>query len=130
MRLGNSVPHARSVADNTPPHLRCTRQQMLDLFEGRLSPEQAHRQGLLTADALEQLLALLTTFRQDVSRVLPCTDTARTSGIDAPLRGDAEKTPKRPVRIRTGRFLCHGRHHAACGLISGRPWERAPHPWS
>lgn len=65
LRLDNSVLHARSAADNTSPHLRCTRQQMLDLFEGRLSPEQAHRQGLLTADApLEQLLALLTTFRQ------------------------------------------------------------------
>ena len=86
LRLGNSVLHARRAADTSPPHLRCTRQQMLDLFEGRLSPEQAHRQGLLTADApLEQLLALLTTFRQDVSLVLPRTDTARTAGTADPL---------------------------------------------
>ena len=58
--------------DRRAPLLTCTRLQMMALFEGRLTPEQAVQQGLLqNAAPVKELLSLLDSFRPDFQLVLP-----------------------------------------------------------
>lgn len=73
LHLANSVLTARRAdRDRRAPLLTCTRLQMMALFEGRLTPEQAVQQGLLqNAAPVKELLSLLDSFRPDFQLVLP-----------------------------------------------------------
>lgn len=73
LQLGNSVLTAhRADRDRRAPLLTCTRLQMMALFEGRMTPEQAVQQGLLKdAAPFRELLPLLDSFRPDFPLVLP-----------------------------------------------------------
>lgn len=73
LHLANSVLTAhRADRDRRAPLLTCTRLQMMALFEGRLTPEQAMQQGLLQhAAPVKELLSLLDSFRPDFRLVLP-----------------------------------------------------------
>ena len=73
LHLANSVLTARRADhDRRAPLLTCTRLQMMALFEGRLTPEQAVQQGLLqNAAPVKELLSLLDSFRPDFQLVLP-----------------------------------------------------------
>ena len=73
LHLANSVLTAhRADRDRRAPLLTCTRLQMMALFEGRLTPEQAVQQGLLqNAAPVKELLSLLDSFRPDFQLVLP-----------------------------------------------------------
>ena len=73
LHLANSVLTAhRADRDRRAPLLTCTRLQMMALFEGRLTPEQAVQQGLLqNAEPVKELLSLLDSFRPDFRLVLP-----------------------------------------------------------
>ena len=73
LHLANSVLTAhRADRDRRAPLLACTRLQMMALFEGRLTPEQAVQQGLLqNAEPVKELLSLLDSFRPDFRLVLP-----------------------------------------------------------